>query len=323
MEEAKQGLKLIKSYEAPKCLRIFFDFLIEELNDGPEYGIRITIVVECFRALFYYGLIFTLLLGYILTTLFVTKDHAAIIQDVFGAPNICTYMDFPPATYVLPFVYVLPMLAGMTYSIVSIFRISIAHKERKISRLTKILLWIAHVHFILSLIWLTIIFAVNPNRENPETMIVHTLPYINLKIAFCTLQVSVVYFGTNVAWKEMDFSPCCKKKWFVLFCWIHAILQFITMVVSNIMILNALGDMGESGLLGKGLRWNVHDPTSKAITDAFANRAAFVLNFIIPLLQSQYLFTKGFRDISKTHTISFYISDNQKALYNNDCHHIS
>ena len=127
------------------------------------------------------------------------------------------------------------------------------------------------------------------------------------------IKYDVVYFGVNVAWKEMRFSHFCTKKWFVLFCWTHVILQFITMVVSNVMILNALGDTGTKGLTGKGLKWNVHDPTSKSITDAFANRAAFVLNFIIPLIQSQYLFTKGFRDISKTHTISFYISDNQKA----------
>ena len=212
------------------------------------------------------------------------------------------------------------MLAGMTYSIVSIFRISIAHKEEKLGRIAKIVLWIAHVHFILSLIWVTVVFAVKPDRENPETMIVHTLPYINLKLAFCTIQISVVYFGENVAWKNINFAPYCTKKWFIKFSWIHVILQFITMVISNVMILNALGDMGTKGLIGKGLRWNVHEPLSKSIADVFANRAAFVLNFIIPMIQSQYLFTKGFKDISKTHTICLYISDNQKSNQANSSH---
>ena len=92
------------------------------------------------------------------------------------------------------------------------------------------------------------------------------------------------------------------------------------MVISNVMILNALGDMGTKGLIGKGLRWNVHDQLSKSIADVFANRAAFVLNFIIPMIQSQYLFTKGFKDISKTHTICLYISDNQKSNQANSSH---
>ena len=86
------------------------------------------------------------------------------------------------------------------------------------------------------------------------------------------------------------------------------------------MIINALGDMGAEGLIGKGLQWDVHEQSSKTIMNIFANWAAFFLNFIVPWAQCQYLFTRGRNDISNTHTISFYISDNQKASQMHDLH---
>ena len=323
MEENKKTLKVKRLYKPPKCFRYFFDYLIEEITDDGEHGIRIIVVVECLRALFYYGLVTTFVVGVVLTMLFVREDHKAIIMDVFGVSNICTYLDFPPATYILPIVYTFPMFSGITYSIVSIFRVSISYNENKIGRLAKILLWIAHIHFIFSLIWVTAVFAVQPDRKDPTSMIVHTLPYVNFKVAFCTLQIGVTYFGSNVSWNCLNFSKCFNKRWFVALSWIHVFFQFIDMIVSNIMIINALGDMGAEGLIGKGLQWDVHKQSSKTIMNVFANWAAFFLNFIVPWAQSQYLFTRGRNDISNTHTISFYISDNQKASQTHDFHNES
>ena len=98
------------------------------------------------------------------------------------------------------------------------------------------------------MIWLTTVFAVSPDRSNPETMIVHTLPYAILKIALCVLHISVVWFGAKVSWVGLELP-----KYFIAASWLHVILETIVMVVSNVMIINSLGDMGKENLEGKGL----------------------------------------------------------------------
>ena len=135
MKEENQPILPKTSYRPPYLIRIFIDFLYETVNVGPEYGIKVTTVVENFRALFYFGLLATILVGYIVTTNFVTEDHAKVVTDVFGVHNICSYLDFPPSTYIAPICYIFPMFAMIAYNVVSIFRINISYGEQKISNL--------------------------------------------------------------------------------------------------------------------------------------------------------------------------------------------
>ena len=121
------------AYRPPFLLRIAFDFMLEKVNIGQEYGVKMTTVVENFRALFYLGFVSVLLIGYIITANFVTVDHTAIIQDVYGFPSLCSYVDFPPATYVAPIVYIFPMFSMIVYNVISIFRINISYGIRKLS----------------------------------------------------------------------------------------------------------------------------------------------------------------------------------------------
>ena len=83
------------------------------------------VVVENFRAMFFWGLLLVLGSGMVLTRAFVEGDHTAIIRDVFGGTNLCTYLDFPPSNYILPFFWLFPVLCGVTYCTVSMFRIGI------------------------------------------------------------------------------------------------------------------------------------------------------------------------------------------------------
>ena len=252
MGTENQTLVSKAAYRPPFLIRILFDFMLEKVNIGQEHGLKMTIVVENFRALFYIGFVTVLLIGYILTVNFVTVDHTAIIQDVFGFTNLCTYLDFPPVTYVTPIVYIFPMFSMIVYNVVSIFTINNFYGARKLTYLARNLLEASHVYVIISVIWLFSIFEVQPDRKMPATVIFHTIPYFNFKIALTILQISVVWLGTIIVWKDIEVDWISRKAFFVL-SWIHAILLIVTSTIGCIVIINGIGDMDPEGLVGKGL----------------------------------------------------------------------
>ena len=295
---------IINGYRPPWPVKYFFHTLIEVIWKDYDQQIRISIVVENFRTLFYWFFLFTVLLGMFLTKAFAKTGSATILTNVFGASNICAYFDFPPATYFLPFFWIFPMFAAVTFDIVSMFRIWIANAEGRITKKSTKLLFLAHIYFIFSIMVFSTIFAVSPDRDEPVTMLVHALPYINLKIAMFVLQLAVVWFGTKVSWRKLKFPGIIRKDCFIAFSWAHVILQCIIMLVSNITIINALGDMGEANLVGKGLWWNVHsDHSMNTFSDIFTNKASFFLNILYPLMQSQYLGYRGAQNIADTHAV--------------------
>ena len=303
------------SYRPPILIRTFVDFIIETVNVGPEYGIKVTTVVENYRAGFYSGFLFTLLVGYLVTINFVPFDHLQVIRDVFGTVNLCAYFDYPPSTYIVPLIYVFPMLSMIAYNVASIVRINIAYGEQKISYLARNLLVASHVYILISAYCFLIIFEVAPDREYPITMVFHTLPYANFKIGFVVLQLSVVWFGSNVAWKDIGFSKAGLKL-FVTLSWLHVIAMTVTTIVMTTVIFNGIGDMGPGGLVGKGLWWDVHDPPNNivALTNIFQNAAPlgdFWTAIVIPLLQSMILKFMSFRHVYKAQSVTFYITDNK------------
>ena len=265
--------------------RVCFGLMMERFEYSGEKGIKISVVVETFRALYYWSFLAVLGTGIFLTEMFAAIDHTAIIKEVFGAYNLCTNLDFPPSTYVLPFLYLFPMSFGIIYSSVSMFRIWIAYEEERITALEKILLWAVHLYFILSLMWFETCFAVSPDRDDPKSMVVHTLPYINLKIAYCILQIGIVHFGSKVAWQDIKHS----HKWFLVVSWIHVVFQCMATVIHTAILLNALLDMGPGQLKGKGLWWSVQDSYSILMANIFGNFFGVGLNLIAPLIQSHFL----------------------------------
>ena len=73
-------------------------------------------------------------------------------------------------------------------------------------------------------------------------------------------------------------------------------------------------DMGPRNLEGKGVWWIVHNnPQVNILTDIFVNRLSFLLNIVVPLLQSQYLSYKGFKNISDSHAVVISLTDNRKS----------
>ena len=314
MPEDKEPTTLRKGYRPPFLIRIFCDFLIETIENKHHNGWKVTMVVEHFRVLYYLGFLSTLIVGIALTKFFVDFDHTHIIMDIFGSTNLCTYLDFPPATYATPFAYSFAIAAGTMYSILSISRFTIAYNEDKISCRAKRLMTTIHIYFMVSVIWFATSLAVQPDRAVPVSMRFHALPYVNMKIAWFSLQYCIVWFGTNVAWKSILFSSVGKKLFFFL-GWLHLYLMIAGTGFGCFALLNGIGDMGPSGLVGKGLWYDVHDKPQfvRMMHGLFGSTSPlgdFSLSILIPMIQSMIIKSKSFDRISNTNTVTFYIYHN-------------
>ena len=274
-------------------------------NNNGEHSLNMVLVVEDFRVAFYSVFIFIIIVGVILTKAFTDIDHNNILVSVYGISNLCAYFDWPPSTYVLPVLWCFSLICGIVYCVTAIFRVRVACLEKKLTKREEVLLILAYVYVALSFVYFTAIFAVRPERENPTTMIVHSIPYLNFKITFCVLQVAVV-FGLKVAWVDLKFP-----RWFRLASIIHIPFLIVVTLAAAIWIFNALGDMGEKNLDGKGLMWSVRGEASKMFGQVVVNILGMILGFILPLFQAIYICRHG----TNTHAIVFAVSDNRVAAH--------
>jgi len=278
-------------------------------NADGEYSLNMVIVLEDLRVGVYASFNVVVIFGIILTELFaegVDGDTTLYIRGVFGVSNMCIFFDFPPATYILPVLWVFILFFGIMYSSISIFRIKISYLEMKLSRCASVLLAIAHVYVILGAMYFSTCFSVQPDPDKPVTMIIHTVPYINMKWALCILQVAVVYFGINVAWVDMNFPS-----WFLTGSIVHIILYFLTDLVSTVLLLNALGDLGDN-MEGKGLWWSVESEAHKVTFDIFVNYLGSIFGVFLPFIQAIYISRKGMN----TDALHITVSDNRVSAYN-------
>ena len=201
----------------------------------------------------------------------------------------------------------------ITFNVLSMLQISLSYREEKIGSISHKLLMLSHIYVIISMMWFGTCFAVQPTRDQPISMIFLAAPYLNAKIAWCVLQISVVKMGGAVSWANLFSS--CGKKLFLAFSWLHVVLLFATTVIGTLIVVNAIGDMGEEGLVGHGLWWSVRDPTMIGLFNVFVDKLGFLFGFIIPLVQAMIIKSMESRDIAKAHTITFYVEDSQDAIY--------
>ena len=271
-------------------------------NDNGEHSLNMIIVIEDFRAGFYLSFIGMTLIGVVLTKSLTKEDYNAVLTRLYGGSNLCAYYDFAPSIYVLPALYGVPLILGFLYNLAAIFRIKIAFLESKLTQRAYILLVVTHMYVVLSMMAVCICLAVQPNPANPETMRVHTIPYVNLKIAFSVLQVAVVYFGVKVSWIGLKLP-----RWFRIMSIAHVIPLIINEVAGTIWIMNALGDMGEKNLEGKGLWWSVRTDANLISGQIIVNILGFILHTLFPLFQSLFISRKG----ANTHALIVDVSDNR------------
>ena len=271
-----------------------------------EKEINFEMVVEELRFTFLIFFDVIILLGIVLTKLFtayfVPGDIGKPLYDTFGVVSICVYFDYPPATYILPTFYAVELFFMYIYAIAMIFRAWIAKEEKKIKGKEFGCFTFALVYFALSGSFFSTIFAVQPNPEIPRTISVHTLPYTNLMIALCVLQVAVTWFGVRVSWEELK-APM----WMRIASYGLIVGGIITTTVKVLCQINALT------YFGHGSMWTVSNETANRVLKV---HDFFWLTFalIFPTIQSGYLtFYDIFYNKDDIHTLLISMTDNQRT----------
>ena len=216
-----------------------------------------------------------------------------------------TWFYFAPTTYIISALWCFSIIFIFLYTAAAIFRIKIAYLEKKLSKCACVPLVLAHVYVFLSAIFFTLSFSVQPDPAKPVTMLIHTSPYVNMKITFAVLQVAVVYFGVKVSWKGLNLP-----RWLHIMSVAHVVPLIIVEVAGSLILINALADMGEN-LEGNGLWWSVRTEANKIIAQWIGNILAFVLHTVFPLFQSLYICRNGV----DSHALIVAVNDNRVSAY--------
>ena len=291
---------------------------------GVEREIEFSVVVEFFRFIFYTWFVIIVITGIALTygvTIKTNETFYETIEGVFGSVNICAFFDFPPSTYFLPAMYAIQLLIIYQYSFLSVFRAWIARLENKISNLAFLSYSGTFLYFCLSAALFSTIFAVQPNPKEPNTVIIHTLPFTNLIIALTSLQIAVTWFGRNVSWKGLKHSNKLTKRLCRAFTYTCLALLILTSLFKVVHQINALADIihedhnhlnnttelpTEKKYKPHGLWFDVH--AHKALLQ-LVDKLWLLAALVGPMLQSGYLTFKTFH----THLIIFKVRDNRRA----------
>jgi len=276
-------------------------------NDNGEHSLHMVVVIEDIRAALYISFIAIIVLGVVLTKAFTTDDYEAVLVQVYGVTSMCSYFDYAPSTYVLPAIWCFAIIIACVYCAVAMLRIKIAYLEKKLTRTAYILLILAYLYVALSFIYFTTIFAVQPNPAKPVTMVVHTVPYANLKVMFCVFQCAVVYFGIKVSWVGLKLP-----RWFRVVSVVHIPLLIIVKIFGVFWIINAIGDMGEKNLEGKGLWWSVREDWNKVTGTVIGNAGGLLTGIALPFIQAVFICSKGV----SSHALVLAVSDNRVSAYN-------
>ena len=280
--------------------------MIETYKDGTEKKIKLFVVVELFRFLSYAWTTIILAVGGVLTVLYSGVDYTAVMKSIAGSMNVCVYIDFPPATYVLPAMYSLCPILVFLYTIASIFRAWISKEEKKMSQCSFILYVSAFAYYFQSALIASTSFAVQPNPKIPVTIMIHTLPFTNLIVGLTLMQYATTWFICQVSYFEEK-----KPKYMPLGNYVCSMfLTFATIfkVVYHINMMDGLELNIQDEVVSNGWIWNVNDETI-GVVGQFMDVIWNICALVLPMIESGYLAWKRL----DSHGLIFTIEDNRLA----------
>ena len=278
---------------------------MEIKSHGKETEVRLFVMVEFLRFLFYLWFIILILIGTLLNLGFVEEDYRKFMNHFFGSVSVCVCFNAPPASFVLPILYAIWPVIVFLYCTCSIFRALIALGEKKITTLSFIIYVCIFIYLFLSSIFFALSIAIQPELDRPELILPHVLPFTNLLVILTLLQVAVTWFGFNVSWRGMNEPKAFELCTFI--CVLSLVLATIMKVAQHI---NSMASIEvEDGMIRvTGLWWDVNDTDLEhfyRIIDIFW----IILAFVVPIGQSLYLSCMGF----DSHGLIISIEDNQDA----------
>ena len=280
--------------------------MIETYKDGAEQKVKLFVVVELFRFLYYVSMVLIILVGVVLSVGFSEVDYTAIIKSISGSINVCVYMDFPPATYVLPAMHSLCPILVFVYTIASIFRAWVSKEEKKMSRWSFILYVSAFVYFFQSVLLIPTIFAVQPNPKIPVTIMIHTLPFTNLAIGVTLLQYATTWFSCKVTYFEGE-----KPKYMPIGNYVCSVVLTITTIFKVVFHINMMDGLKlniHDEVISNGWIWDVNNEIIGSVSQVM-DAIWMICALVLPLIESGYLTWKKL----DSHGLIFVIEDNRMA----------
>ena len=285
------------------------------IKDGKEAKIQMFIVVEMFRLLLWIWFLLTLLIGVLLTIMFTKEDYKAIMEGVFGSVNACVYLDFYPATYVAPVLYAFFPVLVFLYCVASIFRAWISMREDKIDNVFFVVYSLIFTYFFTSTLVFAIVFAIQPDLKNPDTIKVHTFPFTNVIFAIMLLQMMITWFDLKVSWIETTcFKWLTTINLFALFIIILSSTLKILQHLNSVMFIETTLKISENGkALSNGFIWNVHEHEIINWVFQLTDITWVFTVVLLPIVQGGYLLYRSM----DTHGLIITIEDNRtcKAEY--------
>jgi len=150
----------------------------------------LTLVVEKLRLRAYVSFLVVVFVGILLTHAFANIDlNDSILMQVFGYNNICVYFDYPPASYVLPFLWAITLVLMLQYMVAHWLQMSAQVEEGTLNRklygiLTRLKLFEAF-----TVVSFSTIFAVSPEGWD-HTLFIHTVPFFLLQVGLVSQATS-------------------------------------------------------------------------------------------------------------------------------------
>jgi hypothetical protein len=176
---------------------------------------RLSFVVEKIRLLGYAGFWVVVLAGYLITMAFGHIDlHNTLLTQVFGYNNLCVFFDFPPATFVLPFLWAITLVFLLGYILAHWLQMRTEARNRALSRRIYRLLSGMKLFEAFTFVAFSTIFAVQPEAWD-HTLYIHTAPFFLLQIGLVSLAFSNTLHGLKSGyWKRLAlpawFEPAAK-----------------------------------------------------------------------------------------------------------------
>lgn len=178
-----------------------------------EDSAKVHVNVEGLRTLIYFLFYVIVATGVFLTLLFSELDFEDnIVLTYFGTNNICVFFDYPPASYVLPFLWAITCFVMVVERFCALVGVWLSHVAKHISRAEYAIVTLAIFYQILSFWFFSTIFAVQPH--DLHTLRIHTVPYTNLVLSLAVMAMTNIWYAWKVGYGNFGFPP--KAKWLLV-----------------------------------------------------------------------------------------------------------
>lgn len=222
-----------------------------------------------------------------------------LLKRMYGYNNICVYLDFAPASIVLPTLWQVVLLLFGGFLITSDLR----HRSEELAgnlstkmrqTLTKMMVFEA-VGMIIFSLSLSVSFEAHSPREERDLMILHTVPFFFLQMSLCALAISATLHGRasgywsrcgmSVKWQKSTTGYCiglvciCSYKIvYCAYCWTQFPVEVNTIHPFNGMPRVEIADLWANDL-----------PKSLRTFSWFVDQLFLIFALALPLMKTVWL----------------------------------